>query len=248
LFTTFRNAVFLSIFLQAAAAAAQGGPPLITDDTETVPKGRWELNLAWFSEFDSKQWRHEFPTFDLNYGISDRQHINVSVPWVFVSTNGERLDGIGSAEVGTKWRFLENKAARPALSIHPAIEFAFSSRSNRLGLTDPGTSAVLPMELQWEFHNLGVNADVGIGLSPGSLPSWLMGVAVGTNALGCELLAEIHGDGLEDGSESVWIAQIGLRREFSESASLLFAAGKSFASHGADPVRWTSYFAMQFRF
>ena len=248
LMVRFRLAVLLAALVASSAALGQGGPPLITDDPATVPTGKWEVNLAWASEHAGSEWRHEAPILDYNHGIGPRQHINFEVPWSFLSGGGLRHNGVGNLGVGSKWRFLDAKGGAPAMSLHPAVEFGLSRRSARLGLSDSGTSLAVPMEIQWELPGFAVNADVGMALAPGSLPSWLGGVAVGRSFGAWELLAEIHGMGVVDNSESDWIGQLGFRYELGEGSSILFAAGKSLRTHGTDATQWTSYLALQLRF
>ncbi|HEY2847937.1 MAG TPA: hypothetical protein VGI80_08965, partial [Pyrinomonadaceae bacterium] len=45
--------LYLPLLLSGLVATdhAQGGPPLITDDTETVPKGHYEINTGFTMEF-----------------------------------------------------------------------------------------------------------------------------------------------------------------------------------------------------
>lgn len=232
----------------AAMAFAQGGPPLITDDTGTVPPRKWEFNLAWATEHVDHEWSHEFPIFDFNRGVTNNLHVNFEVPWVSLSSDGERHGGIGNLGLGAKWRFLEAKGHLPALSIHPAMEFGLSRRSARLGLVKSGTSIILPLDIQWDFDGFALNGEVGMTGSPGESLGWIGGLAVGREVCGLELLAEIHGEGSWEARASNWIAQLGLRKAIGPSSTLLFAFGRSIAARNVERTAWTSYLALQLRF
>lgn len=52
---------------------------MITDDTETVPKGRWEINTAFTIErgFDGRLFGT--PLLDINYGLSESAVMSATV-------------------------------------------------------------------------------------------------------------------------------------------------------------------------
>ena len=61
--------------------AAQGGPPLRTDDPGTPGNRNWEINVA-STQFWSKSAREfESPLLDINYGLGDRIQLKYEVPY-----------------------------------------------------------------------------------------------------------------------------------------------------------------------
>lgn len=240
--------VAFGIGLFASKAFAQGGPPLITDDPGTVEKGKWELNLAWIHRSLPQSIENELPHFDMNRGISDKAHLKLEVPWVFSSSGHSSIDGDGGGSVGLKYRFIDGDGARPAISTYPQFGFSIEPRSVRLGLADSGTSVLLPIEIQWDLKGYSINEDSGLVFQPGGPPGWIEGVAFGKEIRGTEVLAEIHGQGVFATGEENWIAQLGLRRDLSEHSTLLFAFGRTVASHNSESLSWTSYFGVQLRF
>ncbi|MFT3792165.1 MAG: hypothetical protein QM741_14065 [Rudaea sp.] len=46
----------LVLFAIAKLAAAQGGPPLVTDDPGTPGNGKWEINLASIGSKTFRRW------------------------------------------------------------------------------------------------------------------------------------------------------------------------------------------------
>jgi hypothetical protein len=229
-------------------ASAQGGPPLLTDDPGTVEKGKWELNMAWVYRRLPALTEIELPHFDASHGISDRAHVKIEIPWVFATDGSSSVNGDGGGSTGIKYRFVDAKGFRPAISTYPQIGFQVSSRSVRNGLSQSGTSLLLPIQIQWDFEKFSVNMDSGYIVQGGASPSWLGGVAIGRKVGVCEYLAEIHGEGVFATGESNWIAQLGYRRELSEASTLIFAFGKTIASNNSPSLSWNSYLGFQFHF
>ena len=236
------------LFVIASYAFAQGGPPLLTDDPGTVEKGKWELNMAWIYRRLPGATEIELPHFDASHGISDRAHFKIEVPWVFASGGGPGVNGDGGGSTGIKYRFIDAKGFRPAISTYPQIGFQLSSRSVKNGLAEPGTSLLLPIEIQWDLDRFSVNVDSGYIVQRGANPSWLAGVAIGRKVGVCEYLAELHGEGVFASGESNWIAQLGYRQTLSEASTLIFAFGKTIASNKSDSLIWNSYLGIQFHF
>src|SRR6185369_11733692 len=95
----------LSVTLAFAPLAAQGGPPLITDDPDTPGPGYWELNLLIQHERTETD-RSDEPLLDLNYGVGRRVQLKLEAPWVILREDGgATLSGPGNAVAGVKWRF-----------------------------------------------------------------------------------------------------------------------------------------------
>jgi hypothetical protein len=243
-----RVALIGAALLSSGSALAQGGPPLLTDDPGTPDKATWEINLAWTGSETRCRRETELPTLDLNYGLTERIQLTAESPWVSAREAGETESGIGNGEFAVKWRFQDAKGCRPAVSIFPRVIVNLSSRSSRLGLSDPGTAFLFPAQVQWNLKHIGINADAGVLAEPGEGPGWIGGVAVGTTVHGNELLAELHGEGRLGSAEREWITQIGLRHELTERAIFILALGKTVDSHGVEPSRWRAYVGVQLKF
>src|SRR5438128_2215140 len=103
-------AVLLLIVFIAKPVSAQGGPPMITDDTETVPTHHWEINTALTIEHTSTGTAYETPLMDINYGLNKRMQLKVEVPWVLIREHGmPGVSGSGDVNVGVRWRFRDEK-------------------------------------------------------------------------------------------------------------------------------------------
>jgi hypothetical protein len=233
----------------SAAAYAQGGPPMITDDTGTVPKGHWEINSAFTLERGSDGSTYGAPLLDINYGISKNSQIKVEIPWLILGRNGERrISGLGNTNIGVRYRFRdETENKRVAISIYPQIEFNNPTSSVRRGIVDKGPEFLLP--LQWETHvgKYGVNGDAGYRFKRGT-DEVIYGVVVGreiTESL--QILGEIHGTTpthIIGDSEVVY--NFGSRVKLAEHFTLLLSAGSSLW-RGHDP-HFIAYAGLQTTF
>src|SRR5213592_3822156 len=124
----------IPVFLLALVACfAQGGPPMITDDTGTVDKGHFEINTAFTMEFgaDGRLWGT--PLIDFNYGTSKNTQIKVEIPYYVLHPNGQPgVQGLGNTNIGVRWRFRDGEEkGKLALSMYPQIEFNTPGSSAR---------------------------------------------------------------------------------------------------------------------
>lgn len=229
-------------------ALAQGGPPMITDDTGTVEKGHFEINTAFTLEVgaDGRLWGT--PLIDFNYGTSKNTQLKIEIPYEVLHPNGQKsVYGLGNTNIGVRWRFRDgDEKGRLALSMYPQIEFNTpGSPARRLGIVDRGPEFLLP--LQWEMHwgKTGVNGDVGYRFKRGQ-DEVIYGVLVGHEFKGFDLLAEIHGTGERRNlNDSEVVYNFGTRIPLTKQATWIMSAGSSIRrSHdpkfiGYAGIQWT---------
>ena len=228
---------------------AQGGPPMITDDTETIPKGHFEINTAFTVERGADGRIFEIPLVDSNYGLSDNMQIKVELPWLALHANGQpALNGLGNTNIGVRWRFRDERDHhRVALSIYPALEFNNPTSSVRRGLTDKGPEFLLPLQWQTKVGKFGLNGDVGYRFKRGT-DEVIYGVVLGREfGEGFELLGEMHGEGPRDNAgQQQLVYNLGTRIRLTSHLNLLFSAGKSLIRN-RDP-RFINYTGIQITF
>jgi hypothetical protein len=119
-----RLKVFLASFFMLCLVSAQAfaAIPLITDDTGTQGKGKFQVELAGEYGHDKEDIvtnkNSDFST-TLTYGVIDSLDIVLSVPYQFWHTDekGSEIkgDGISDIAIETKWRFYENEGLSFAL-------------------------------------------------------------------------------------------------------------------------------------
>lgn len=227
---------------------AQGGPPMITDDTETVPTGHFEINTAFIIERGSEGRVFSTPNVDFNYGLSEHLQLKVEIPWLVLHANGQpSVNGLGNTNIGVRWRFRdEDEHHGVAMSIYPAFEFNNPTHSVRRGLVDRGPEFLMPMQWQTKVGRYGVGGDVGWRFKRGE-DEVIYGVIVGREFKRFELMAEIHGTGARQhlsGSEIVF--NVGSRVPVSKNANIIWSTGRSIRG-GHDP-RFIGYAGVQLNF
>src|SRR5436190_14379552 len=94
----------VAVFAACPRVYAQGGPPMITDDTETVPMGHWEINTAFTIERTADGRLFGIPLLDINFGLSKRSQLKIEISWLVLHQNGQRgLSGLGNTNIGVGW-------------------------------------------------------------------------------------------------------------------------------------------------
>ncbi len=229
--------------------AAQGGPPMITDDTETVEQGHWEINTAFTVERGAHQRLFGTPLLDINYGLSKHMQLKVEIPWLMLHRNGQRsVQGLGNTNIGVRWRFRdENEKHRIAMSIYPQFEFNNPTSSLRRGLVDRGPQFLMPLQVQTKIGKFGINGDVGYRFKRGP-DEIIYGGVVGRELTGSfELLGEVHGTGSRARLGDSEVAyNLGSRIKLDKHMTLLLSAGKSVRRH-FDP-RFIAYCGIQLNY
>jgi hypothetical protein len=224
----------------AAGSAAQGGPPLETDDPGTPGSGHVELNIAVGSERDEGATVYDAPRLDLNVGVGARFQLKAELPWRVATARAEPTrSGIGSLGLGLKWRFADREGL--ALSTYPQVTLGGSERARGEGLADPAR-LLLPVELAWYPGPLSLGAEVGYELGEGA-PELVFGLAVSRTAgRSLELLGECHAGGGTEVRDLGFLCGAGFRWELRRTLSALGAFGVAVggpAASGPDR-RWYS--------
>ncbi|MGH9949512.1 MAG: hypothetical protein ACRD6X_20245 [Pyrinomonadaceae bacterium] len=221
---------------------------MITDDTETVPKGHFEINTAFTIERGTDGRNFGLPLLDINYGLSEHFQLKVEIPWIIQHRNGQQsLSGLGNTNIGVRWRFRDEKEKhRVALSIYPQIEFNTGGTARRRGLVDSGPEFLMPLQWQTQVGKFGINGDVGYRFKRGE-DEVIYGIVVGREFSRFELLGEIHGTGPSGRlSESEVVYNFGSRIPISPHANLIMSVGKS-VRRNFDP-RFIGYAGIQVNF
>jgi hypothetical protein len=233
----FRAAVFatLATGLLPAQAAAQGGPPLITDDPDTPGPRYWEINIGTLLDKTPGQRRLETPRIDLNYGIGRSIQLKFEMPLLVTSRGQQENDtGPGSATAGVKWRFIGQEGRRIAWSIYPQLTFDTTSSREFL----------MPTELTVEIFHLEINGEVGRNFVAHGPDEWIYGVSTEGHVLPrLELLAELHAERVNEESEVMAVG--GGRLKLTSRMILLLAAGHTVHSVPEEGPRLYFYAGLQ---
>src|SRR2546428_9531292 len=130
-----RAAALCGLAALAASALAQGGPPMVTDDPETPGDGHWEINIGAIAARTPGRWTIAAPDADINYGWGDHVQLKVDVPWVTGKDSGQpSRSGVGDADLGLKWRFIDQEQAGFSMSTYPQYTRSVLDSSTRRGI------------------------------------------------------------------------------------------------------------------
>ena len=251
------STLVLLLFLVAACVTvlprrvvAQGGPPLITDDPETPGNGHWEINVAW--TLSQKQNRRLFaiPLLDINYGFGEHVQLKAEVPWlVLQERRGGTQAGIGSANFGVKWRFVDKDRHGFAMSTYPQLEIRTSASSVRRGLIEQSGELLLPVEISRELGPVTINGELGYQVVQRDKDEVLYGLVVGGEIdKRLELVGEIHGTAKRNFAENEAIFNVGGRFKMSKHYTLLFSTGRSLRRAVTGQPTLLAYVGCQFNF
>jgi hypothetical protein len=233
--------------------AAQGGPPLRTDDPGTPGSRNWEINVA-STQFWSKSEREfESPLLDINYGLGDRIQLKYEVPYLFDSDNGAPFKGgVGNSLLGVKRRFYEQSSETGwRVSTYPQLELHSPNDPDTSQTVDKGPRFLLPVEVTKIYGPVEVNFEGGYwftkqtskGRTPGER---ILGLAFGHQFnRRFEGLCEFYDDVLLGGGDRTDTFDAGGRYEFRKGLLLLFMAGHSLGRIGGQDASWIGYLGLQ---
>lgn len=226
--------------------AAQGGPPMITDDPGTPGDGHWEINTAFTAERRPGERAIEMPLLDLNYGLGERLQLKYEAAWRRLDDGSGPRDGLSNSLIGVKWRFYDAGEKAWSASMYPQLEFNNpGSHSDRRGLAEPRTAFELPFQVMKDFGIFEFNADLGYVWRHGG-NEWFGGVVLGREvAHGVELAAELHTETAGNFHRAMVAANVGLRVDLSEKFTLLASIGREL--HNGQEARATllAYLGLQ---
>ncbi|MGA7645441.1 MAG: hypothetical protein WBW01_02930 [Terriglobales bacterium] len=229
-------------------AAAQGGPPFITNDPGTPGDGNWEINIMTYSERHPAARIFNAPILDLNYGVGSRIQLTYEVPYLVEGTNGGPThSGLGKSLPGVKWRFYDSDEKKLSFSIFPQLEFNNPDASLQRGLVNYNTRFYLPVEVSKEVGPIQVNPEAGYIFANGKGAGWFTGLVVLREInKRMELAAEFYNSANTDGTNRWNTYDGGGRYKLREHFILLFMAGRSFAGPSNSQPQLFGYLGMQF--
>lgn len=119
--------------LALVAVPAWASHPLITEDTGTLGKGKWELELHGERARDRESDVTTHTTegiLKLGRGVAENLDLEIELRYLRESADGTVLKGPGDASVAAKWRFYESDAV--SLVLKP--ELGLPTGRDELGL------------------------------------------------------------------------------------------------------------------
>ena len=153
--------VLLSLFFSVPTYAAA---PLITDDTGTQGKGKYQIELDYSAGVSTTDSGQELAT-TLAFGIADNVDVIVGLPydWSPFTEEGRPIaiqQGISDTSVEIKWRFLDNsKENGMSLALKSGVTLPTGNAKRGLGTGEISEGVMLIATKEWQhgaFHcNIG---------------------------------------------------------------------------------------------
>jgi hypothetical protein len=239
----------LALLLSSTWAAAQGGPPLVTDDPATPGDGKWEINLASIGSKTAHRWDIDALDADINYGLGDHIQLKLDIPWSYTRESGGAWNtGLGGVDVGVKWRFVdrdENSEGGLAISTYPQFLSAWSSYSKRKGIATANKEFYLPVEFATAAGGFEFVGELGRNFVQNEDDQWQAGFIAshgcGSEALDC--LIEVHHTWTP--REAQTLLNFGIHYKINENLIFLAAAGREFGPKTDDQQRFLYYAGFQ---
>lgn len=172
----FKKLVCFSFFALLFFRNACADSPYLTDDPETVEPGHYELYIA-SQETKTENGRSgTLPHVEFNYGLMPDVQLHVLIPMSFNQPpGGQHTYGLGDAEIGIKYRFVQETDSLPMVGIYPILVSSSGDAAKNLG--NGGTQLFLPVWLQKRWGDWQSNAGVGywINHAPDAENHWYSG-------------------------------------------------------------------------
>lgn len=227
------------------------GPPMITDDPDTLDPGCWEINLATTLERRADTWNLEAPLLDCNYGLMERVQLKFEIPYLVELNEGAAdQSGVGDSSLGMKWRFLDQETAGLSVSTYPQIAFQSSQHAVDRGLADEGFELLLPLQFSRELDDkTTVFGDLGFNYAEHGEDGWIWGIAGGREIReGFSLLAELHGQCGKDWNDQEIVCNAGFHWSAFDHVALIGSLGTGLIE-GTEPLpKLIAYLGTQLTF
>jgi outer membrane receptor protein involved in Fe transport len=240
-----RHACAAVTLMAAGAHLALAGPPLTIDDPGILDPGSFEVIVA--AAIDSRDSGDSvlFPILDVSYGLSQNiQLAAVATRIAYDPDDGSSKSDFGPGAVSVKWRFLERDAMQ--MSVAPFLETQLRDGAVDRGVTEDLDAWVLPVQFQYEWPNLRLNAEVRYAAVHDEGDEWGYGVALAYPlAERLEALVEVHGGADYRLDDASWLYRVGIDLALTERWHILAAAGSSFDEPGDDDLDVQGYLGLQ---
>jgi hypothetical protein len=161
-------AVTVVVFtLLAGASPVCAGPPFRTDDPEPVDYRHWEFYAAAQYQNDKGSLSGTAPHFELNYGAAPNMQLHLIIPDAYNRPKGgPTLFGPGDAEIGVKYRFIQESEYVPMIATFPLLELPTGSKARGLGTGR--AQLYLPLWLQKSWGPWTSYGGGGYWINPGT--------------------------------------------------------------------------------
>lgn len=157
-----RSAIALGALL--LPAAAQAGPPFLTDDPEPTDTGHWEIYGPLFeAEGSGEDFEGALGT-EINYGAAKDVQLTVGLPAAYTHDATGWHWGAGDLEASVKYRFYHDEAGGLQIAFFPGVTLPTASN----GMGADNVTALLPIWAQQDFGEWSLFGGGGYAIKPGA--------------------------------------------------------------------------------
>jgi len=230
--------------------AAQGGPPMLTDDPGTPGNNKWEINLVCTSERLPGATLYGLPLLDANYGVGDTLQLTYEAPYAILKTENVQSSGMGDSTLGVKWRFKDGNEHAWLVSTYPQLTLLNpGSNSDKRGLADSATTLLLPIEVQKDLGPVSLGFDFGhLFSTKASDRGWMGGFVIGKQLKkNWEIDAELHVNTDSSLSNKEVILNFGTRIDITEQLTFMLAIGRDLSNQLTPKSSLMTYSGFQLR-
>jgi len=265
LLRSFLFGIFLIVIFISQSAMAQGGPPMLTDDSgvpgttkgeDNAPiRGKWENNFAFEFEGSKNDYIKNFPILDLNYGLGDRIQLKAEFTWV--AEKGENLaNKFDNLTLGFKYRIIDGSEEELSLSVYPQPIISFNPEQDGKSVA---FGIILPVAVNKEISEIGINLQGGYQVL-GNTSEFFLGLCLDHDfGKVLTLLGEIHTtvgrthDNDITGVDAIYFKEgtfidLGAQIKITKEQAILIGVGKDIESpkFSSDDANFYGYFGLQF--
>jgi len=155
-----------NILILLMIASALAGPPFKTDDPQPVDYLHWEFYFASVQQIGRHELNATCPQFEINYGVVPNVQLHVILPFEYVHIDAVTNIGFSDAEIGIKYRFVEETDTHPQVGLFPLLELPTGDENQQLGAGR--IQACFPLWIQKSWGKLTTYAGGGFWYNPGT--------------------------------------------------------------------------------
>lgn len=224
------------LMLLTPMAHAQAGPPMITNDPGTPGAGVWEINLAATGGRGHSRWDIAAPDFDINRGVGNRVQLSVHGSWAHRHDDNGWSSGMGDAELGLRWRFLDQDTTGFSVAIQPLWINGWSSSARRKELATSHREFILPLQIAQQRGTFAIGAEIARRFIADADDEWQAGAYAARDCGAARTcLAEINTHWRHDDGASSTL-NFGGRQALGQHASLMASFGSELRGLERQPL------------
>jgi len=123
----------IPFFTIIIASTSFAGPPFNTDDPVPVDFLHWEFYIASSYQFGKYDDNATLPHFEVNYGAVHDVQLHLLIGPGYVKADGDHQYGFMTAELGVKYRFINEDTNNFQVGIFPLLEIPTTSKESIVG-------------------------------------------------------------------------------------------------------------------